>query len=151
MYIFESRLVNIPEELQNENRPLPLAETLLFTQDSKPQVKSTYACPPMEELIEKQGQPLYDLADEMVDSFAASGGSVVSNINADIDGGNGLTLEYTVASNAYMSNLLQPIELPTVDLDNIVFIPYAVAAGDMPYVINKKYDGKINYSYYEVE
>lgn len=151
MYIFESRLVNIPEELQNENRPLPLAETLLFTQDSKPQVKSTCVCPSIEELIEKQGEPLYDLANEMMEDFASSGGSVVTNVNADIDSGNGLTLEQPVTSNAYMTNLLQPIELPTVDLDNIVFIPYAVAAGDMPYVINKKYDGKINYSYYEVE
>lgn len=151
MYIYESRLVNIPEELQNEDRPLPLAETLLFTQDNKTQVKNTYACPSIEELIEKQGEPLYDLADEMMEDFASSGGSVVTNLNADIDGGNGLTLEQPVASNVYMTNLLQPIELPELNLDDIVFIPFAMAAGDMPYMIDKKYDGKIRYYYYEVE
>ena len=121
---------DIPEQEKNKI----LTEALLFTQDGKPLIKNV-------NVIENN-----ESAAEVFGKFP-EGTAIIGNYD-DI-GDDGRDVYSVEVLNTKAQSTLQPIELPTVDLENIVFIPNVMTVGDMPIIIDKSYADKIQYEYEE--
>ena len=133
MNIYEGKAVigqapGITEELSGKT----ILETLVFTPDNKPLVKNTNIV-----VTEEQQRELFanlpsgtSIQGELLDPETNVWSSSATNTKVNIGS-------------------FDEVFLPEVNLEDIVFIPYKMAAGDMPIIIDKSYADKIQYEYEE--
>lgn len=141
MYIYEGKVfvgenLDADEELKNK----ALMEMLLFTPNSKPLIKNVNVFESDEEYSE--------LSDKLPDGTGIFG--KYDGVDEE-----GKDLYEVEAGNIKTESPLNPIELPTIDLEEIIYVPQTMTVGDMPvfvgYPEEKELFNKIEYTYEEEE
>lgn len=123
MYIYESKLLSVREDEEFTE------ENLLFTPENTPKVGNLV----VSDSVDKQDE----YYDNLPDGYEVWGYFEPGN---QVDVG---------SCNTRTGSELQLIELPTVDMWDVLFVPPLMTVGDKPVVLNKEYDGKIQYEYEE--
>lgn len=128
MYIYDIKVISSDNALSDiENKPC--VEMITFTQNGKPLVKNINVISSVDE--------------EDVLSNNLPDGTVVDGVLVS-DEDNSWEVS---ASNTKTQSELQLIELPTIDLNEVVIIPPIMSSGDKPIVLNKNYEDKVQYEY----
>lgn len=131
MNIYEIKAVASGDDIQEK----VYIEELVFSPNSKPVIKNINTVSSVDE-------------EENFYGNLPEGTAIQGYFGEDSETGEiGWSVE---AFNTKQQSTLQQIELPTVDLEDIVFIPQKMVAGDMPVILNESYADKIQYEYEEV-